>query len=106
MVERMTEEKKASEQGNFDQAMKQSQTELAELRAQLQTLLVKFGLRALRTYQAARAEPLRSSEIEQLVKYELQNVIGDLSEKNALDPIVKQAKLEWEKQQGTQTALT
>jgi hypothetical protein len=49
---------------------------------------------------------LRSSEITQLVKYELQNVINDLSEKDALDPIVKQARLEWEKQQGTQKALT
>jgi hypothetical protein len=102
----MTEEKQSSEQGSFDQAMKQSQTELTELRAQLQSLLVKFGLRALKTYQAARTEPLRSSEITQLVKYELQNVINDLSEKDALDPIVKQARLEWEKQQGTQTALT
>ena len=102
----MTEEKKDWNQGNFDEKMKQSQNELSELRAQLQDLLVKFGLRALRTYQAARTEPLRSNETERLIKYELQNVINDLSEKNALDPIIKQAKLEWEKQQGSQTALT
>lgn len=97
----MTEEKKSKEQKSFDEAMKQSQNELTELRAQLQSLLVKFGLRALRTYQAARSEPLRSSEISQLVRYELNNVVGDLSEKNAFEPIISQAKLEWEKQQGT-----
>jgi len=102
----MTEEKKDWNQGNFDEKMKQSQNELSELRAQLQDLLVKFGLRALRTYQAARTEPLRSNETERLIKYELQNVINDLSEKNALDPIIKQAKLEWEKEQGSRTALT
>ena len=96
----MTEEKKSQEQKSFDKAMKQSQNELTELRAQLQSLLVKFGLRALRTYQAARSEPLKPNEINQLVRYELNNVIGDLSEKNALDPIINQARLEWEKQQG------
>jgi hypothetical protein len=102
----MTEEKKEWNRDNFDEKMKQSQNELTELRAHLQDLLVKFGLRALRVYQAARNEPLRSNETERLIRYELQNVINDLSEKNALDQIVKQAKLEWEKQQGTQAAFT
>ena len=102
----MTEEKKDPESASFDDAMKASQAELTELRTQLQNLLVKFGLRALRTYQAARTEPLRSNEVERLVKYELDSVVGDLSQKNALDPIVKQAKMEWEKQQGNQTAIT
>jgi len=102
----MTEEKKPWDQGSFDQKMKDSQAELADLRMQLQNLLVKFGLRAVKTYQAARAEPLRSTEIERLVKYELDNVIIDLSAKDALNPIVKQARVEWEKQQGTQQSLT
>jgi len=95
----MTEEKKVWDQPSFDQKMKDSQAELAELRGQLQNLLVKFGLRAVRTYQAARNEPLSKGEVERLVKYELDNVVNDLSEKGALDPIVKQAKLEWDKQQ-------
>ncbi len=101
----MTEEKKPWDQGSFDQKMKESQAELADLRLELQNLLVKFGLRAVRTYQAARNEPLKSTEIERLVKYELDNVIIDLSVKSALDPIVKQARLDWEKQQGTQKAI-
>jgi len=96
----MTEDKKMTwDQEHFDQKMKDSQEELTDLRIQLQNLLVKFGLRAVKTYQVARAEPLKSSEIERLVKYELDNVILDLSAKNALDPIIKQARLEWEKSQ-------
>ncbi len=93
----MTEDKKTWDQKNFDQKMKESQEELADLRSQLQNLLVKFGLRAVRTFQAARTEPLGSREIERLAKYELDNVVLDLSAKNALDPIVQQVRLEWEK---------
>lgn len=94
----MTEDKKIWDQGNFDQKMKESQEELTDLRLQLQNLLVKFGLRAVKTFQVARTEPLSAREIERLVKYELDNVILDLSAKNALDPIVKQARIEWEKE--------
>ena len=94
----MTEDQKTWDQGNFDQKMKESQEELTDLRLQLQNLLVKFGLRAVKTFQAARTEPLSAREIERLVKYELDNVILDLSAKNALDPIVKQARIEWEKE--------
>jgi hypothetical protein len=101
----MTEEKKSWDQGSFDQKMKDSLTELTDLRMELQNLLVKFGLRAVRTYQAARTEPLKSTEIERLVKYELDNVLIDISAKGALDPIVKAARVEWEKQQGTQKSL-
>ena len=95
----MSDEKKTWDQASFDEKMKESQAELTELRTQLQSLLVKFGLRALKTYQAARSLPLRSGEIENLVKYELDNVIGDLSDKNVLSPIIMQVKFEWEKQQ-------
>jgi translation elongation factor EF-1beta len=94
------------DQEHFDQKMKNSQNELEELRMQLNNLLVKFGLRALRVYQAARPEALKSNEIERLVKYELDNVIQDLSVRGAFDPVVKQARLEWEKAQGTQKAST
>ena len=102
----MSDDNKTQIQDNFDQKMKASQAELADLRMQLQNLLVKFGLRAVRTFQAARPEPLRSVEVERLVKYELDNAILDLSAKNALDPIVKQARLEYEKEQATQKTTT
>ena len=97
----MTEEKKMPASENFDQLMKESRDELVDLRMQLQSLMVKFGLRALKTYQAARNDPLRPIEVASLVKYELENVIVDLSEPNSIDSIIKQTKLEWEKLQET-----
>ena len=95
----MTEKKKMPASKNFDQLMKESRDELVNLRMQLQSLMVKFGLRALKTYQAARNEPLRPIEVVSLVKYELENVIADLSEPNSIDSIIKQTRLEWEKLQ-------
>lgn len=97
----MTEEKKTPASENFDQLMKESRDELVDLRIQLQSLMVKCGLRALKTYQAARNEPLRPIEVASLVKYELENVIADLSEPNSIDSIIKQTRLEWEKLQET-----
>ena len=55
----MADERKPWDQESFDQKMKESLDELSSLRAELQSLLVKFGLRALKTYQAARNFPLR-----------------------------------------------
>jgi len=95
----MSEEKKTWNSENFDKKMQDAKDELQTLRAELQDLLVKFGMRALRLYQAARNEPLRPSEIGYLVKYEVTNAIADVSEPQSIDAIIKQAKLEWEKQQ-------
>lgn len=97
----MTEEKKIPASENFDKLMKESRNELADLRVQLQRLLVKFGLRALKTYQAARYDPLRPIEVASLIKYELDNVITDVAEPNSIDSIIKQTRLEWEKLQET-----
>jgi hypothetical protein len=94
----MAEEKKTWNSENFDQLMKESHDQLLKLRIELQNLMVKFGLRALKTYQAARNEPLRPTEIASLVKYEIENAIHDVSEQNSKDAIIKQAKTEWEKQ--------
>ena len=98
----MAEEKKPWDQETFDQKMKDSHTELLSLRVELQNLLVKFGLRALKTYQAARNFPLRANEITRLVKYEIENAIQDVSEPNSKDAIIQQAKAEWEKQHKAQ----
>jgi hypothetical protein len=98
----MAEEKKPWDQETFDQKMKESLDELSRLRMELQNLMVKFGLRALKQYQAARNYPLRPNEIASLVKYEIENAIHDVSEQDSKDAIIKQARLEWEKQHSTQ----
>jgi ElaB/YqjD/DUF883 family membrane-anchored ribosome-binding protein len=94
----MAEEKKPWDQDSFDQKMKESLNELSSLRMELQNLLVKFGLRALKQYQAARNYPLRANEIARLVKYEIENAIHDASEKDNIDAIIKQTRQEWEKE--------
>ena len=94
----MTEEKKQWNQEAFNQTMKESKSELEELKTQLQNLMVKFGMRALKTYQAARTEPLRPTEVKSLVKYEVDSAIIDLSDPKSINVIIEQARIEWEKQ--------
>jgi DnaJ-domain-containing protein 1 len=94
-------EKKTWNSENFDQLMKESHDELQNLRMELQNLMIKFGMRALKTYQAARNEPLRPNEIASLVKYEIENAIHDVAETESKDAIIKKTKQEWEKQHPT-----
>jgi hypothetical protein len=94
VVERMAERNKS-----FDEAMYESKSELEALRMQLNDLMVKFGLRTLRTYQTGKNYPLKPTEIKSLVKYELDNVIADLSQQDNIESIIKKTALEWQKQQ-------
>ena len=84
---------------SFDEAMSESKNELEGLRMQLNDLMVKFGLRTLRTYQTGKNYPLKPMEIKSLVKYELDNVIVDVSQPDNIESIIKRTALEWEKQQ-------
>ena len=61
--------------------------------------MVKFGLRALRLYQTGKNYPLKPMEIKSLVKYELDNVIVDVSQPDNIESVIKKTALEWEKQQ-------
>jgi hypothetical protein len=89
----MTEEKKS-----FDEEMSKSKNELESLRAELNDLMVKFGLRALRTYQTGKSFPLKPMEIMSLVKYELDNVIADVAQQDNIEAVIKKTALEWQKQ--------
>ena len=94
----MIEAKKPWNQEAFNLTMKESKNELEELKTQLQNLMVRFGMRALKTYQAARNEPLRPMEVKSLVKYEVDSAIIDLSDPKSINSIIEQATQEWEKQ--------
>ena len=83
---------------NFDDAMSKSKNELETLRAELNDLMVKFGLRALRLYQTGKNFPLKPTEIKSLVKYELDNMIADVAQPDNIEAIIKKTALEWEKQ--------
>jgi len=82
----------------YSQTMKGSFTELETLRNELQNLMVKFGLRALKLYQTGTNEPLQSQQMSYLIKYELTNAIADLSEQKSLEAIINKTKAEWQKQ--------
>ena len=84
---------------SYSQKMKDGQNELLDLQNQLNEVMVKFVLRALRVYQSTRPEPLRPGEIALLVKNELNNVVFDLSATPNLDALAKMAKEEWAKEQ-------
>lgn len=96
----MTEEGTWDSKG-FDKLMKNSKNELSELQDELQNVMVKFCMRALRVYQSTRPEPLRPGEIALLIRNELNNVIADLTAQPNLDNITKLVKEEWAKQQKT-----
>lgn len=83
----------------YSKTMNQAKDELGELQDELNNLMVKFVLRALRVYQSTRPEPLRPGEIALLVNNELKNVVLDLSAQPNLDALAKMAKEEWAKQQ-------
>ena len=89
----------AKEKKSLEEAMNESKNELEILRLQLNDLMVKFGLRALRTYQTGKNFPLKSMEIRSLVKYELDNVAADLSQQANIEMIIKKTEFEWQKQQ-------
>ncbi len=82
----------------YSQKMTHSKDELTELQDELNNLMVRFVLRALRVYQSTRPEPLRVNEIALLVKNEINNVLGDLTQQTNTDNIAKLAKEAWAKE--------
>ena len=98
MTERdnLTDPKKSKE---YSQTMTDRANELGTLRAELQNLMVRFGLRALNLYQTGTPEPLQPMQMSYLIKYELTNAIQDLSAESNIQAIIEQTKEEWKKQQ-------
>ncbi len=83
----------------YSKKMNEAKDELTLLQDELNNVMVKFVLRALRVYQSTRPEPLRPSEIALLVNNELKNVLLDLQAQPNLDALAKMAKEQWAKQQ-------
>ena len=81
----------------FDNLMKQSKDQLGFLRNELEKLMIKFGLRSLTLYQAARKESLRLNEMNSIIKYELTSATKDFMESDNLEKVIELTKKEWEK---------
>ena len=84
---------------DYSKNMTDLANELQTLRAELQALMVRFGLRALNLYQTGTPEKLQPSQMSYLIKYELTNAIQDLSAPANIEDIIKQTKEAWAKQQ-------
>ena len=82
----------------YSKQMSEAKDELTVLQDELNNVMVKFVLRALRVYQSTRPEPLRPGEIALLVNNELKNVLYDLQAQPNVDALAKMAKEEWAKQ--------
>ncbi len=97
MTERdnLADSKKSEE---YAKTMKSSHEELETLRSELQNLMVRFGLRALKLYQTGTNTPLQPTQLSYLVKYELTNVFQDLQSEANVEAIIKATKAEWLKQ--------
>ena len=95
----MSEGKRMSNADEFDNLMKQSKDQLGFLRNELEKLMIKFGLRSLILYQAARKEPLRPNEMNSIIKYELSSAMKDFMEPDNLEKIIELTKNEWGKTQ-------
>ncbi len=82
----------------YSQKMVESKDELTQLQNELNNLIVRFVLRALRIYQSTRPEPLRVNEIALLVRNEIKNVLTDLNDQTNTDNLAKLAKEAWTKE--------
>lgn len=73
----------------LEKAIKESKEEFFELQRRLTNLMVDIGLRALKTFQATKSEPLNPLQINQIVTKEIQAVIKDLSKPSFMDMVIQ-----------------
>jgi hypothetical protein len=95
----MHNERKKWNTNKLDQAMKEAKEEFIELQIELHHMLVKICLRALKTFQQGKKEPLNPLQIRQIVEHELDNIVEDISKPSFMDVTLKRTILEWEKLQ-------
>ncbi len=83
--------------------MVDAKDELTQLQDELNNVIVKFVLRALRVYQSTRPEPLRPGEIALIVNNELvKGLLYDLNTQPSIDALAKAAKEAWAKETAKQ----
>jgi hypothetical protein len=84
----------------YSKKMCEAKDELTQLQDELNCVLVKMCLRALRVFQSTRPEPLRPGEIALIVNNELvKGVLYDLNLQPSIDAIAKAAKEAWAEEQ-------
>jgi hypothetical protein len=79
----------------LDKAMKKSEKELFELNTRLCYLVAEFGVRALKTFQAAKSEPLNPLQINEIVTKEILAVIEWLQMPDNADSVIRKAEADF-----------
>lgn len=76
-------------------AMEEGKEEFIELSIKLHNLLVDFGVRALKTFQAGRGEPLNRLQVNQVVVREVEQVVKQISDPEFIELVVKKAEMKY-----------
>lgn len=85
-------EKDKWDKGKMKKEMEDAKTELVDLNRKLVNLMVDFGLRALKTFQAGKKEDLNPLQINEIVSKEIEAVIKTLSGPEYADIIIRKAE--------------
>ncbi len=84
----------------YSKKMNEAKDELTQLQEELNNVMIKFALRALRVFQSTRPEPPRPGEIALIVNNEIvKGVLYDLNLQPSIDAIAKAAKEAWAEEQ-------
>jgi hypothetical protein len=93
----MDEERRKWNKKKMDKEMKDAKEEFIGLERELLNLMVKFSLRALKTFQAGKKEELNRLQINQIVTHEIECVINDLSSLQFMKLLTKKAEMDFYK---------
>lgn len=88
-------ERKKWSKDKLDKAMKESDKEVVKLNTRLFYLVAEFGVRALKTFQASKSEPLNPLQINQIVTKEILAVIDSLQDPDTADVIIRKAEADF-----------
>lgn len=88
-------EKEKWDKKKIDKAMEESEEEFLEITKRLYAAVTEFGVRALKTFQAAKSEPLNPLQINEIVTHELECVIETLRNPQTADLIIRMAQQEF-----------
>jgi hypothetical protein len=86
------EERKKWDKKELEKAMKGSEEEFLDLGKRLFFLVAEFCVRALKTFQATKNEPLNPLQINQISTKEIVAVIEQLQDPRIADLIIKKAE--------------
>src|SRR4030042_5272611 len=91
----MEDEMRKWNKNKMTKEMKNAKEEFIGLEKELLHLMVKFSLRALKTFQAGKKEELNRLQINQIITHEIECVIDDLSSLKFTELLTKKAEMDF-----------